>query len=79
MGCAWVPFKGRIAPGMLADLVVLGDDISRVPVEEVCDIPVAMTIVGAAGAHRAPVTAPTPVVVVSACENMRDALLPLRP
>jgi predicted amidohydrolase YtcJ len=53
MGCAWVPFKGRIAPGMLADLVVLGDDISRVPVEEVCDIPVAMTIVGGVVEHEA--------------------------
>jgi predicted amidohydrolase YtcJ len=45
--------KGRIAPGMLADLVVLGDDISRVPVEELCDIPVAMTIVGGVVEHEA--------------------------
>ncbi|HTY82050.1 MAG TPA: amidohydrolase family protein, partial [Dehalococcoidales bacterium] len=38
--------KGSIAPGKLADLVVLSDDPTRVPPENIKDIKVEMTIVG---------------------------------
>jgi predicted amidohydrolase YtcJ len=47
---AWVGFeetkKGRILPGMLADLIVLNEDIVTVPVEEVGALQVATTIIG---------------------------------
>ncbi len=47
---AWVGFeearKGKIMPGMLADLVVLDRDLMAVPVEEIGSLKVAMTIVG---------------------------------
>jgi len=47
---AWVGFeekhKGRIIPGMLADLIVLDGDLLTVPVEEVGNCHVTMTIVG---------------------------------
>jgi len=47
---AWIGFeetqKGRILPGMLADLVVLGEDLTTVPVEEIGSLKVAMTVVG---------------------------------
>jgi predicted amidohydrolase YtcJ len=39
-------FKGSIAAGKLADLVVLGEDPRRVNPDEIKDIPVAMTMVG---------------------------------
>ena len=45
--------KGSIEPGKLADLVVLGEDISRVPPPEVRQIPVAMTFVGGEVAYEA--------------------------
>ena len=38
--------KGSLEPGKLADLVVLTDDIARVPVKELRHLPVAMTVVG---------------------------------
>jgi predicted amidohydrolase YtcJ len=38
--------KGSITPGKLADLVVLSDDPTRVPSEQIKDIKVAMTIIG---------------------------------
>ncbi len=38
--------KGSLAPGKLADLVVLSDDPARVPPEEIKDIKVEMTIIG---------------------------------
>ncbi len=38
--------KGRIRPGFLADLTVLGADPTRVPPAEIADIPVAGTVVG---------------------------------
>jgi hypothetical protein len=37
--------KGRLMPGMLADLVVLTEDIFSVPADEIKDITVAMTMV----------------------------------
>jgi predicted amidohydrolase YtcJ len=47
---AWVGFeekqKGRIMPGMLADLIVLDGDLLAVPVEEVGNCNVTMTIIG---------------------------------
>jgi predicted amidohydrolase YtcJ len=46
---AWMGFeesrKGKIMPGMLADLVVLNGDLTAVPVEEIGSLKVAMTIV----------------------------------
>jgi predicted amidohydrolase YtcJ len=38
--------KGSLEPGKLADLVVLGEDIARVPARELRHLPVAMTVVG---------------------------------
>ena len=38
--------KGSIEPGKLADVVMLGADLSRVPVDQIRDVPVAMTVVG---------------------------------
>jgi len=39
-------FKGSIEVGKAADLVVLAEDLSRVPVERLRDVGVAMTVVG---------------------------------
>jgi len=38
--------KGSIEPGKLADLVVLPDDIRKVPTEGMRDLPIALTMVG---------------------------------
>src|SRR5262245_66471844 len=38
--------KGSLEPGKLADLVVLADDLACVPVTELRDLPVALTMVG---------------------------------
>jgi predicted amidohydrolase YtcJ len=47
---AWVGFeeakKGRIRPGMLADLLVLDRDLMSVPAEEIGNLKVQTTIVG---------------------------------
>jgi len=47
---AWVGFeetqKGKIMPGMLADLVVLDRDLLTVPTEEIHCLKVETTIVG---------------------------------
>jgi len=47
---AWVGFeescKGRITPGMLADLTVLDGDLTTTPVEEISTLKVTMTIIG---------------------------------
>jgi len=47
---AWIGFeetqKGKILPGMLADLVVLNGDLPTVPVEEIGNLKVVMTIIG---------------------------------
>ncbi|HET7341469.1 MAG TPA: amidohydrolase [Methylomirabilota bacterium] len=45
--------KGSLEPGKLADCVVLGEDIARVPVKELRHLPVAMTIVGGQVAYEA--------------------------
>jgi len=39
-------FKGSLEVGKAADLVVLADDLSRVPVERLRDVAVVMTVVG---------------------------------
>jgi len=38
--------KGSITPGKLADMVVLSDDSTKVPTEEIKDIKVEMTVIG---------------------------------
>jgi predicted amidohydrolase YtcJ len=38
--------KGSITPGKLADLVMLNADPTKVPIEEIKDLQVTMTIVG---------------------------------
>ena len=38
--------KGSITPGRLADIVVLSDDPTQVPPEQIKDIKVEMTIIG---------------------------------
>ncbi|MGI8551166.1 MAG: amidohydrolase [Dehalococcoidia bacterium] len=45
--------KGSIEPGKLADLVVLGEDLSHVPVREIRNVPVSMTVVGGQIAYEA--------------------------
>ena len=49
-GAAYASFeeqsKGSIAPGFLADIVVLEQDIFTIPAEQIRDVKVAMTIVG---------------------------------
>ena len=39
-------FKGSLEPGKAADLVVLAEDLSRVPVERTRDVGIVMTVVG---------------------------------
>ena len=52
---AWAAFAeerlGRIAPGFLADAVVLGDDPTAVPPEAIKDIPIEAALVGGTWAH----------------------------
>jgi len=49
-GAAYASFeegiKGNIIPGKLADLVILSGDPTEVPVEEIKDLEVEMTIIG---------------------------------
>ncbi len=49
-GPAWSSFeetrKGRLAPGLLADLVVLSKDIFKEPVDKVKDFEVVTTVMG---------------------------------
>jgi predicted amidohydrolase YtcJ len=45
--------KGSLEPGKLADLVVLGEDLSRVPAAQIRQVPVAMTVVGGRVVHEA--------------------------
>lgn len=44
--------KGSIEPGKFADLVVLSEDIRRVPATELRDLPVALTMVGGEVAYE---------------------------
>jgi len=44
--------KGSLESGKLADLVVLGDDIARVPVNDLRHLSVAMTVVGGELVHE---------------------------
>ena len=49
-GSAYAAFeeneKGTIAPGKLGDLVVLSEDLFRIPPDQIKDVQVATTIVG---------------------------------
>lgn len=45
--------KGSIEPGKLADLTVLGEDLSRIPISEIRSVPVAMTVVGGRPVYEA--------------------------
>lgn len=38
--------KGSLEPGKLADLALLGEDLSRVPADQIRSVPVAMTVSG---------------------------------
>ncbi|MGK0741674.1 amidohydrolase [Leucobacter sp. Z1108] len=42
----WAHRKGVLAPGMLADLVVLGEDLTEVPSDRIAQIEVVATLVG---------------------------------
>lgn len=53
---AWAAFeekdKGRIAPGMWADLTILGEDLRAVPPSRIDDVPVRATLVGGRFAYE---------------------------
>jgi predicted amidohydrolase YtcJ len=55
-GAAFAEFqerdKGRLAPGQLADLVILGEDVFSVPAERIRDVKVDFTIVGGRVVYR---------------------------
>ena len=55
-GAAYAEFqehdKGRLAPGQLADLVILGEDVLAVPAERIKDVKVETTIVGGRVVYR---------------------------
>jgi Predicted metal-dependent hydrolase with the TIM-barrel fold len=44
--------KGTITPGKFADLVVLSDDPLKMPLEQIKDLAVEMTIIGGDIVHR---------------------------
>jgi hypothetical protein len=44
---------GSLEPGKLADLVVLGEDLARVPAAEIRHVPVVMTVIGGQVVHEA--------------------------
>jgi predicted amidohydrolase YtcJ len=50
--------KGSIAPGKLADLVVLERDIFRIPAEQIKDVRVVITVLGGRIVHEADVPGP---------------------
>lgn len=52
--------KGSIEPGKLADLVVLSDDLMTVPVDDVPEIKVEMTVVGGKVVYSRPIAVPAP-------------------
>ncbi|MFI4947139.1 MAG: amidohydrolase family protein, partial [Burkholderiales bacterium] len=55
-GSAYAEFqehdKGRLVPGQLADLVILGEDVLAVPAERIKDVKVETTIVGGRVVYR---------------------------
>jgi len=58
VGSAYAEFeegrKGTLAPGMLADIAVFPEDITRMPARELLSTPVAMTITGGRIVYEAP-------------------------
>ena len=56
-GCAYASFeeknKGTISPGKFADLVVLSDDLFRIPPERIRDVRVEITMVGGKVVYQA--------------------------
>ena len=56
LGSAYASFeehlKGSLKTGKLADITVLGEDITRVPPESIKDVPVRLTMVGGSIRHR---------------------------
>jgi predicted amidohydrolase YtcJ len=54
---AWIAgdedVRGRLAPGFAADLVVLGDDVTRVDTDRIGDIEVVATLRGGRATHGA--------------------------
>jgi len=56
-GSAYAAFeekeKGTIAPGKLADLVVLSDDLFSIPPARIKDVRVVLTVVGGKVAYQA--------------------------
>jgi predicted amidohydrolase YtcJ len=61
MGNAYSVFaeerRGRLAPGYLADLVLLDRDLTRIPPEEIEQATVKATVVGGRVVFSAPATA----------------------
>ncbi|MGH2874724.1 MAG: amidohydrolase [Solirubrobacteraceae bacterium] len=57
-GSAWFSFeeneRGRIAPGQLADLLILSGDYFEVPEDEIAEIRPELTLVGGRVAHAGP-------------------------
>ena len=58
LGAAYAAFqekeKGAISPGKLADVVVLSDDLFRIPPERIKDVHVEITIVGGRVVYKSP-------------------------
>ena len=58
LGSAYAEFeekrKGTLAPGMLADIVVFGEDITRMPARNLLATPVTMTITGGRVVYEQP-------------------------
>jgi predicted amidohydrolase YtcJ len=48
--------KGALAPGRLADLVMLERNIFEIPAEEIGDVKVALTVAGGKAVYRRPPT-----------------------
>lgn len=53
-------WKGTLAEGMAADLVVFGGDLLRTPPEEIVDLPIDMTVLGGEVVYDASTGAPRP-------------------
>jgi predicted amidohydrolase YtcJ len=56
VNAAWAAFeerwKGRLAPGYVADLVVLSEDLFRIPPQAIKDVRVRRTMVDGRWVHR---------------------------